>query len=187
MRQGLPMGRFWKFPLNFCWVSGTLPSCQDTVERNLHMDRGEWPQEPSRKILRRRKGKREEREKWRDGKESRKYIKDLLFVSFANYLNLTALNVWYHTDTKQQLSNCFIFYSGAIVFGNKPGHYPSSHEASDLCRLLSENGSWKRQGPSLYCSSWWCPQNLRNAQLLKSLCPKNEIKLKVNEGKSLKI
>ena len=28
-----------------------------------------------------------------NGKESRKYIKDLLFVSFANYLNLTTLNV----------------------------------------------------------------------------------------------
>lgn len=115
------------------------------------------------------------------------YIKDLLFVSFANYLNLTTLNVWYHTDTKQQLSNCFIVYSGAIVFGNKTGHRTSSHEASDVCRLLSETGSWKRQGLSLYSSSWWCPQNLRNAWLLNSLCPINEIKLKVNEGKSLKI
>lgn len=145
------MGRFWTSPPNFCWVSGTLPSCQDTAEGSVHMDRGEWPQEPSRKSLRRRKVKGED--KWRDGKESRKYIKDLLFVSFANYLNLTTLNVWYHTDTKQQLSNCFIFYSGAIVFGNKTGHRPSRMRplmcAGCCLRLGAENGRASAYTPPL--------------------------------------
>lgn len=85
MRQGFPMGRFWTSPLNFCWVSGTLPSCQDPVEGSLHMDRSEWPQEPSRKSLSRRRVKGED--KWRHGKESR----NILRIYYLSVLQITSI------------------------------------------------------------------------------------------------